>query len=88
MALGTPVVATRVGGIPEVITDGVDGFLVEPLNPDQLAEKLLALLGSYDLQSRFSENAKERVRKQFDVRRMVESTEAAYSQMLGEKIAA
>ena len=85
MAVGTPVVATRVGGIPEVITDAVEGFLVEPLHPEQLSEKLLALLHSSGLQHRFSANAKERVRKQFDVRRMVESTEALYAQMLGEK---
>lgn len=88
MAVGTPVVATRVGGIPEVITDAVEGFLVEPLHPEQLSEKLLALLHSSELQHRFSANAKEKVRKQFDVRRMVESTEAIYGQLLGEKVAA
>ena len=85
MAIGTPVVATRVGGIPEVITDGVEGFLVEPLKPDQLSYKLLNLLHSPELQQRFSENGRKRVQEQFDVRRMVERTEALYDRVLAEK---
>lgn len=85
MALGTPIVATSVGGIPEVVIDGVGGFLVEPLNPDQLAEKMLDLLRDPQLQQRFSENGIRTVRERYDVRRMVESTEAIYERVLAEK---
>jgi starch synthase len=44
MAAGTPVVATAVGGLPEVVTDGVDGVLVPPGRPDALAAGILRAL--------------------------------------------
>jgi glycosyltransferase involved in cell wall biosynthesis len=44
MALGCPVVAARVGGIPEVVRDGDDGLLHRPGDPDDLAAKIVALL--------------------------------------------
>ena len=43
LASGTPVVATRVGGVPDVVRDGVDGFLVEPGDTDAAAERLAEL---------------------------------------------
>jgi glycosyltransferase involved in cell wall biosynthesis len=46
MAVGTPVVATRVGGLPEVVDDGVTGRLVEPGAPDQLAEAVIDVLAN------------------------------------------
>lgn len=49
MASGLPIVATRVGGIPEIIEDGENGFLVEPKNSKQLAEKILCLLSNDEL---------------------------------------
>ena len=49
MALGKPVVATRVGGIPEMVTDGVNGFLVKPGAIQDFAERLAVLLRSPDL---------------------------------------
>lgn len=45
MAVGTPVVATRVDGLPEVVQDGVTGILVEPGRPDELARAVLEVLG-------------------------------------------
>jgi glycosyltransferase involved in cell wall biosynthesis len=45
MAVGTPVVATRVGGLAEVVDDGVTGRLVEPGEPDLLAAAVLEVLG-------------------------------------------
>jgi glycosyltransferase involved in cell wall biosynthesis len=45
MAVGTPVVATRVGGLAEVVEDGVTGRLVDPGRPDQLAAAVLEVLG-------------------------------------------
>ncbi len=87
MGVGKPVVASRVGGIPEVITDGVEGFLTDPLDPAQFADRILALLKDPDLQQRFSQNAVRRVQEHFSVQRMVERTEALYERVLGEKLA-
>ena len=49
MAAGKPVVASRVGGIPEMVSDGVSGFLVEPEDEDALAERMQRLLEDQDL---------------------------------------
>jgi glycosyltransferase involved in cell wall biosynthesis len=48
MAVGTPVVATRVGGLPEVVRDGVDGALVPPGRPDALAAAVARVLARRD----------------------------------------
>src|SRR5207253_3333041 len=48
MAVGTPVVATRVGGLPEVVQDGVTGRLVSPGAPDELATAVLEVLARRD----------------------------------------
>lgn len=85
MGLGLPVVATRVGGVPEVVSDGVEGFLVEPLHPGLVAEKVLELTSSPELRQRFSRNGVERVNEHFSVRAMVASTEALYTQVLTSK---
>ena len=85
MALGTPVVATRVGGIPEVITDGVEGCLVDPQQPEQMAQRVLGLLGDAERRQRFAENGLRKVRDQFDIRKMVANTENLYREVLARK---
>ena len=52
MAVGTPVVATRVGGLAEVVDDGVTGLLVEPGEPDALAAAVLEVLGRRNAMAR------------------------------------
>src|SRR4029079_19216509 len=51
MACRKPVIATRVGGIPEIIEDGQNGILVEPDNPEKLAEAIIRVLKNRDLQT-------------------------------------
>ena len=57
LATGTPVVATRVGGIPEVITDGENGFLVTPRDLDALASPVIQLLQDPQLRATMGRNA-------------------------------
>ncbi len=78
MACGLPLVATRVGGNPEVICDGETGFLVPPQNPRALADTLLRLRGDHLLCVRLGEMGRRRVEAMFDVRRMVAEYEALY----------
>ncbi|MBI2625246.1 MAG: glycosyltransferase family 4 protein [Candidatus Nealsonbacteria bacterium] len=73
MALGKPVVASRVGGIPEVIQDGKTGFLFEPGNQSDLTEKLRVLLQDYDLARRTGEEGKRFVRDKFSNLKYVEN---------------
>jgi glycosyltransferase involved in cell wall biosynthesis len=78
MACGLPLVATCVGGNPDVIVDGQTGILVPPENPPALAEALLRL--RHDPQScvRFGEAGRRRVEESFDIRRMVAQYENLY----------
>ena len=78
MALGRPVVATEVGGIPEIVIDGENGLLVPPRNPSALADAVMQLAADGDLRRRMGRSSQERARH-FDVENMVAQTEAIYS---------
>ena len=71
LAVGTPVVASSVGGIVEVIRDGIDGFLVPPDNPELLAERLHLLLSNSELRSTMSRNARERFLTTFEQSKVI-----------------
>lgn len=77
MASGLPIVATKVGGLPEIIKDGENGFLVEPRNPGQIAERALLLLNNDKLRQRISGNNKEKV-KEFSWENVVCRLEGLY----------
>jgi glycosyltransferase involved in cell wall biosynthesis len=77
MAAGLPVVATRVGGTPEVVDQGVTGVLVPPRAPEALADAMLWMLRQPGQRERMGRLARRRVEDRFDVRRTV----AAYEQM-------
>ncbi len=66
MSVGTPVVASKVGGIPEIIRDGVDGFLVPPEDPQALAEKLSLLLANPQLADGMGTAARSRFLEHFE----------------------
>lgn len=57
LAAGKPIIASNVSGVKDVIRDGWNGFLVEQKNPEQIAEKVLELLGNGVLKAEFSKNA-------------------------------
>ena len=63
MACGLPVIATNVGGIPDIIKDGENGFLVDPKDSAQIAEKILLLFENAKLRAKMSANNKEEVKK-------------------------
>lgn len=67
MAHGLPVVATRVGGNPEVVEEGVTGYLVPPDDPRSFAEKVVRLLTSPSLRARMGEAGRQRVEQQFSI---------------------
>jgi len=81
MAAGLPVIATRVGVVPEVIKDYENGFIVEPMNPHQIAEKCLLLLKDEKLRERMSSNNIEKARE-FSWERVVENLEKLYLTLL------
>ena len=64
-AAGVPVVATAVGGTPEVIEDGLSGFLVPVGDPDTMADRIVAALASEEMLQDMSANARERIAERF-----------------------
>ena len=82
MATGLPVVATRVGGNPECVTDGVTGFLVPPGDPRALAKAILNLVSDRELSHRMGKAGRERALKQFSEQRMKEEYESLYLSLL------
>jgi glycosyltransferase involved in cell wall biosynthesis len=81
MATGVPIVATEVGGTPELIESGVTGILVPPAEPRSLADGLLAVLQSPVLAEAIRRAARERVRARFSLRGMIEAYEELYADM-------
>src|SRR5262249_48151277 len=80
MARGLPVVATRVGGNPEVVLDGQTGFLVPVQQPDRLAERMVHLLQNPDLCRTMGQQARARVMQHFEVSSMVARYETLYQE--------
>ena len=85
MAMARPVVATRVGGIPEMIEDGKNGCLVSPRDPAALADGMIELLKDPEKRKRMGKAGRMRVMKDFSAKAMVDRTEAIYRELLSEK---
>jgi glycosyltransferase involved in cell wall biosynthesis len=85
MAASKAAVATRVGGVPEVVADGETGFLVPPRDHDAMAERIIELLKDDALRARMGQAALRRARDQFTVARMVDGTMATYERLLGAR---
>ena len=85
MAAGLPVIASRVEGTPEALTDGLEGLLAEPRDAESLSEKIEAIVsGGYDW-SQMSEAAVERHRKEFSDTAMARNTADVYRKVLDAK---
>jgi len=77
MAAGLSIVASLIGGIPEVIKNNENGFLILSKNPKILAERIADILDNPELAEKFSQNNREKV-KEFSVEKMLEKTEKVY----------
>jgi glycosyltransferase involved in cell wall biosynthesis len=85
-AAGCPIIATNVGGNPEIITDGFNGLLVEPENPQKMAELIMSLSVSTDLCKTMSVNSRNKALLEFSNLNMVDSLEALYISYMNEKV--
>jgi len=82
MAVGVPVIASNVGGIPEVVDNELTGFLVPPCEPSALAQAIIRLLKNHGEAARFAVAARDTVRKKFTVDAMVEGNISVYEKVL------
>jgi len=85
MAAGLPVIATNVGGIPEIITNGENGILVPPENPQALAEAISDLIEHPDKRKALAENGKQRVVTNFTDEIMVKKYMEVYRNIINQK---
>ena len=82
LAAGRPVVATRVGGVPDVVQEGVDGFLVDPGATDDLADRLAQLARDAGLRERMGAAGRNRVLPRYAVDRLVDDVDRLYRSLL------
>jgi glycosyltransferase involved in cell wall biosynthesis len=82
LAAERPVVATRVGGVPDVVRDGEDGFLVEAGATDDLADRLGRLARDPALRARRGRKGRERVLPRYAVERLVDDVDELYRSLL------
>lgn len=83
MAAGLPVVATRVGGVPDLVEHEVTGLLVEPRDPDGIAAAVATLLGDRRRAAAMGDRGRARRSAVFDLDVMVRRLEALYVELLG-----
>jgi glycosyltransferase involved in cell wall biosynthesis len=84
MGHGKPIIATRVGGIPEVVTDGVNGLLIPPKDHAALANALERLLHDPALRVVLGQHARETYEQEFTVTSMLEETWKVYESLFCE----
>jgi glycosyltransferase involved in cell wall biosynthesis len=82
MASGCPVIGSNVGGIPDIITDGENGFLVPEQRPDIIAEKIIRILADTGLQEKFRRNGLIRVQELFSWEIISKKFSDVYEQVL------
>ena len=82
MDAGLPVIASDVGGLPELVEDGVTGVLVPPREPAAIARALARLLGDPELRSRMGEEARARRERDYDIDSWARALERLYERLL------
>jgi len=85
LASGCPVVATRVGGVPDVVRDGEDGYLVDVGAVEDLADRLARLAGDAGLRRRMGESGRARVVPRYGVGRLIDDVDRLYRDLLERK---
>ena len=83
MAANVPVVATNVGGVPDIIKSGFTGLLVSPRNPQQLADSVLHLVENANYRKELAHNAKDTAYREYSIEVSAARTEKLYLQLHG-----
>jgi len=82
MSTGLPIIATEVGGNPEVVVHGHTGSLVAPGHPDQLAQEMIRFACSPETLREMSQLGRSRLTTFFEIRQMVANYESLYQQVI------
>ena len=84
MACGIPIVASKIGGIPDVVKDGENGLLVPPRDSEALADTIIYLLENEDIRKRMGKNGRDKV-EDSSWERIAEETEKIYMNLQNSK---
>lgn len=82
MAVGLPVITTHVGGIPDIIKDGENGFLIQPRDVDALKEKILMLVNNKELREEMGRKNRELVKEKYSWDKIAEKIREVYDEVL------
>ena len=82
LALGLPVVSTTTGSIPDVVTDGESGYIVQPRDADALADRIGRLLADPELRASMGRRGRQTVERSFSIDRMVDELEGVYRRVI------
>jgi glycosyltransferase involved in cell wall biosynthesis len=85
MASGLPVIATKTGGIPELIQDGVNGILIPTKNSQMISDAVLKLIRNPNLRQHYGENGLKSVTEKFGIEMMVKNLESLYDNLMKEE---
>ena len=88
LAAGTPVVASRIGGLPEIVRPGENGILVPPKDPRKLAQAIIQMAQSQSERDRLGENGREMVQREFDPVQLTREVEQVFLNVAGARRAA
>ena len=80
-SVGRTIVATRVDGTPETVRDGVDGYLIDPKNSEQIADAVCKVIEIDEKRARMEMNAKERYVQEFSFAQLAEKYSRFYEEL-------
>lgn len=86
MAMRKPIVATKVGGIPEIVIDKITGFLIKPRDSKDLAETIIKLLKNKKTREEMGKEGKKVIETKFTLEKMVKETEDIYEKLIEKKL--
>jgi len=85
MACNVPIVASKIGGIPDVVKDGENGLLVPPRDSEALADAIIYLLKNKDIRERMGENGRKLVEEKYTWKKVAEETDKLYLSLMMQK---
>jgi glycosyltransferase involved in cell wall biosynthesis len=85
MCLAKAIIASDLGGIPELVENGVNGYLIPPGDPDYLSEKLEVLINNRGLRNRMGSEGRRKFEENFDADTMIKNVEELYDSLLERK---
>jgi len=86
MSYGLPIIAPDVGGISEIIDDGVEGYLIDGRNPNHFAERCIRLVENRQLRAKMCRAAREKVIKEFSMEHMGEEYYKLYLKIAENRV--